>query len=120
MHSRVVEQASCKGVRQLSDPVLIAIIGLGGPLLTALASVITQVILNKRNREKRSEEETEKAKQTAIDAALEKQNLENRLARIEEKLDIHNGYAEKLTDVATSIAVIETNIKTLFKEAKAC
>ncbi len=101
----------------MSDTVLIAIIGLGGPLITAIASVITQVALNKKNREKRSEEETAKAHQAAINAAVEKHELENRLSRIEEKLDIHNGYAEKLTEVAKSIAVIETNIKTLFKEA---
>ena len=100
----------------MSDAVLIAIIGLGGPLLTATASIITQIALNKRNREKRSEEETEKAQKIAINAALEKQNLENRLSRIEEKLDIHNGYAEKLTDVAKSIAVLETSIKSLLKE----
>ena len=104
---------------KLSDSVLIAIIGLGGPLVTALASVITQVFLNKKNREKRTEEETVKAQQMAIAAALEKQELENRLSRIEEKLDVHNSYADKLTDVAKSIAVIETNIKTLFKEARA-
>lgn len=101
----------------MSDSVLIAIIGLGGPLLTAIASVITQVALNKKNRDKRTEEETVKAQQLAIAAALEKQELENRLTRIEEKLDVHNGYAEKLSDVVKSIAVIETNIKTLFKEA---
>ena len=100
----------------MSDAVLIAIIGLGGPLLTATASIITQIALNKRNREKRSEEETEKAQKAAINNALEKQNLENRLSRIEEKLDIHNGYAEKLTDVAKSIAVLETSIKSLLKE----
>ena len=35
---------------------------------------------------------------------------------IEEKLDIHNGYAEKLTDIAKRIAVIENDIKTLYKK----
>lgn len=87
-------------------------------MLTAIASVITQIALNKRNREKRSEEETEKAQKAAVTEALEKQNLETRLTQIEHKLDLHNGYAEKLGDIATSIAVIETQIKTLFKEGK--
>lgn len=100
----------------MSDAVLIAIIGLGGPLVTAIASVITQVALNKRNREKRSKEEATKAQQQAIDSALKDQMLEIRLRSIEEKLDIHNGYAEKLGDIATSIAVIENNIKNLYKQ----
>ena len=102
----------------MSDAVLISIIGLGGPLVTALASVITQVCLNRKNREKRSQEESEKSKLAAIDSALKDQQLETRLKNIEAKLDIHNGYAEKLTDIAKSIAVIENDIKTLYKETK--
>lgn len=97
----------------MSETVLIALIGLGGPLLTAVASVITQVILNRRNREKRTQEESESAKQKAIEAALKDQRLELRLQSIEQKLDIHNGYAERLTEIAQSIAVIETNISNL-------
>lgn len=101
----------------MSEAVLIAVIGLGGPLLTAIASVITQVVLNKRNREKWTREEAEKAQQKAIDAALKDQMLETRLNNIEIKLDLHNGYAEKLNSIAQSIAVIETNISNLKKGA---
>ena len=36
----------------MSEPVLIAIIALGGPLITAAAGVITQVFLNNSNRKK--------------------------------------------------------------------
>ena len=103
----------------MSDTVLVAIIGLGGPLLTAIASVITQVALNKRNRDKRTEEESAKAKQMAVSEAVKEQQLKTKLARIEEKLEIHNNYAEKLADIATDIAVIKNDIKTLYKEAKA-
>ena len=109
----------------MSDAVLIAIIGLGGPLVTAIASVITQVFLNKRNREKRSEEEATKAQKQAIDSALKDQMLETRLASIEEKLDIHNGYAEKFEDmnaqlsaIKTDVAVIKNDIQNLYHKGE--
>ena len=88
-------------------------------LIMAAGSIICQVLINRGNRAKRTKEEGEKERQTAISKAVEDQRLQTRLARIEEKLDIHNGYAEKLTDIATAIAVIQNDIKTLYKEAKA-
>ena len=97
----------------MSDAVLIAIIGLGGPFLTAFASIVTQIILNKRNREKRKVENEEERKRIAVEEALKDERLEQRMKAIEDKLDIHNGYAEKLGNIETSIAVIETEIKNL-------
>ena len=94
----------------MSDAVLIAIIGLGGPLLTAIASVLTQIILNKRNREKRKIESEEERKQAAIEEALKDERLEQRMKVIEDKLDIHNGYAEKLQDVNCQLGEIKTDI----------
>lgn len=57
-------------------------------------------------------------------SALRKQNIENirretkrdtetdmRLKAIEQKLDIHNGYAEKLGTIATDIAVLKQSMK---------
>lgn len=94
----------------MSDAVLIALIGLGGPAITAIASIVAQVIIAKRNRKKTTEEEAEKAKQAAIENALKEQNLETRLQRIEEKLDVHNHYAKKLEDITKSIIAIETKL----------
>lgn len=110
----------------LSEPVLIAIIALGGPLITAVAGIITQVYLNKRNREKRKEESEEERRQQAVEQALKeereeqyKKDTERRLANIEEKLDIHNGYAEKLGDISRSLAVMQNDIKNLYKLGEA-
>lgn len=93
-------------------------------LIMALGSIICQLLINRNNRKKRSVEETEKLKQQAVADALKDERLESRLTAIEEKLDIHNGYAEKfsnldirLTGIATSIAVIENDIKTLYNKA---
>ena len=104
----------------MSDAVLVAIIGLGGPFLTAFASVITQIFLNKRNREKRKAESEEERRQAAVAEALKDERLEQRMKVIEDKLDIHNGYAEKfedmntqLTEIKTDIAVIKNDIQNL-------
>jgi len=96
----------------VSDAVITAII-------VAISSIVCQILINRNNRNKRSKEETDKAQQKAIEAALEAQKLDLRLRSIEDKLEIHNNYAERLSDIATSIAVIENDIKTLYKEARA-
>lgn len=116
----------------MSEPVLIALIALGGPLITATAGVITQVFLNKRNREKQKKENEEERRKAAVDQALKeereeqyKRDTERRLANIENKLDIHNGYAEKLgsiqtdiADVNKNIAVMQNDIKNLYKRGE--
>ncbi len=94
----------------MSDAVLIAIIGLGGPFLTAFASIVTQIILNKRNLEKRKVENEEERKRIAVEEALKDERLEQRMKAIEDKLDIHNGYAEKLQDVNCQLGEIKTDI----------
>lgn len=47
--------------------------------------------------------------------AVRDKEFEMKLIEIEEKLDIHNGYAEKLGDIAISLAEIRTELK-LMKE----
>lgn len=106
----------------MSDVVVVALIGFGGTALTAAAAVITQVILNKKNREKRKEESEEERKQQAVEQALKdeaerqfKVDIKRELVDIKERLDEHNGYAEKITEVQKDIAVIKTNITNLQK-----
>ena len=42
--------------------------------------------------------------------------LEYRMERVEKKLDEHNGYAEKLGDIRTDIAVMKTDLSYLKAE----
>lgn len=51
-----------------------------------------------------------------IDEAVRDAKLDDRLARIEERLDSHNSYAEKFVEFGTDIAVIKNDIKTLYKQ----
>ena len=80
----------------MSDVVIAALIG-------AVASIVVNLISAWSTRKKRETEE-----------AVKEERLQNRLQSIEHKLDIHNGYAEKLGDISTDIAVIKNDIKTLY------
>jgi capsid portal protein len=109
----------------MSDAVLVALIGFGGTVFTATTAIITQIILNKRNRDKRKAESEEERRQAAIAEALKDERLEQRMKVIEDKLDIHNGYAEKLEDVnsqliaiKTDIAVIKNDIQNLYHKGE--
>ena len=82
----------------MSDVVIAALIG-------AVASIIVNLISAGSQRKKR-----------AVEEAVKDERLENRLKSIEHKLDIHNGYAEKLGSISTDIAVIKNDIKTLYKQ----
>jgi len=68
---------------------------------------LCQLIINKKNRS-----------ETLVENAKKEQKLNDRLEDIEHKLDVHNGYAEKLGDISKSIAVIETEIKNIKENIK--
>ena len=79
----------------MSEAIIVALIAAG-------ASVICQIIIS--NKTKR-ENETKQA--------VKDKEIADRLAHIEEKLDIHNGYADKLGDVAISLAKLTKDIEYL-------
>lgn len=79
----------------MSDAILVAII-------TASASVICQIIISNKTRKDQD------AKQAARD-----QEVEDRLKGIEKRLDIHNNYAEKLSDISISLTAIKKDIEYL-------
>lgn len=100
----------------MSEAIITALIAAASAVIVAGCSIICQILINKGNQKKRSAEELEKEKQRAIDEAVKDAKLEARLSSIEHKLDVHNGYAEKLTKISTDIAVIKNDIKTLYKQ----
>ena len=91
----------------MSDAVLAALIG-------AVASIIVNLINNYQVSKKR-----------AVEEAVKEERLQSRLKTIEHKLDTHNGYAEKiggmqidLNKITTDIAVMATEIKTLYRKGE--
>ena len=82
----------------MSEAVIVA-------LITGICAVVGQLIITRQQTAKRR-----------IDEAVRDAKLDDRLSRIEERLDSHNSYAEKFVEFGTDIAVIKNDIKTLYKE----
>ena len=81
----------------MSEEIIIAII-------TGACAVLGQWLISRQQTAKRK-----------IDEAVRDQKLEDRISALEKKIDIHNGYAEKFSEIGTDIAVIKNDIKTLYK-----
>lgn len=81
----------------VSDPIIVA-------LITGVFAVIGQWLISRAQNEKRKEEEI-----------IRDERIEMRLQAVERKLDLHNGYAEKFSDIGRDIAVIKNEIKNLEK-----
>lgn len=87
-------------------------------LITGICAVIGQWLISRRQSKDRETADAEKEKRMAVEQAVKDERINSRLESIERKLDIHNGYAEKLGEISTSIAVIENDIKTLYKKGE--
>lgn len=81
----------------MSNEIIVAII-------TGACAVFGQWLIGRQQTAKRK-----------TDDAVRDARLEDRIAALEHKIDIHNGYAEKFSEIGTDIAVIKNDIKTLYK-----
>lgn len=81
----------------MSDAVIVAII-------TGLCAVFGEWLVARKQAEEIRSNNVER------DA-----RIDERLKNVEDKLDVHNGYADKITSIVTDIAVIKNDIKTLYK-----
>lgn len=81
----------------MSETIIVAII-------TGACAVFGQWLISRQAAAKRK-----------IEEAVRDQKLEDRISALERKIDIHNGYAEKFSEIGTDIAVIKNDIKTLYK-----
>ncbi len=98
----------------MNDVVLVALIGLAGTAITATAAIVCQIIINKKNNAKMKAEEIEKEKLRAAEEATKEEHMrawmkevERQLEETNRKLDIHNGYAEKIGGMSVDIAYIK-------------
>jgi hypothetical protein len=82
----------------MSDAIIVA-------LIAGLCSVVGNWLITHQQTEKRR-----------VEDAVRDARQEDRLSAIERKLDIHNGYAEKFSEIGKDIAVIKTEIKTLYEK----
>ena len=72
-------------------------------IITGVFAVLGQLLISRNQASKRK-----------VDDAVRAAKLDERLARIEERLDSHNSYAEKFVAFGTDIAVIKNDIKNLY------
>ena len=77
----------------MSDVVIVAII-------TGICSVVGQWLISRSQNERRK-----------IEEAVRDARLEDRLRSVEQKLSIHNGYAEKIGEIQMNIAQIRKDIE---------
>ena len=87
-------------------------------MFVAICTLITQLVINKRNREKRIAEDAEKEKARAAEEARKEEKLTARLNSIEKNLEennrqlrIHNGYADKIGSIQQDIAFIKGKLE---------
>ncbi len=79
----------------MSDMVIVAII-------TGLCSVVGQWLISRQQDGKRK-----------VEDAVRDARLEERLKSVERKLDEHNGYAARFSEIGTDIAVIKNEIRNM-------
>lgn len=80
-------------------------------VIAGVASIIGAYIATKSAMDKKSRED-------AIVDAQREQRQADQLESIKQKLDIHNGYAEKLGEIQLDIAGIHKDIEYLRKRTK--
>lgn len=86
----------------MSEGVIVAIIT---GVLAVLGSYMGNVAITRK-----------KSREDAIRDAKNEQRLTDRLDRLEQKVDEHNGYAKKFEDIGKDIAEIKTKVEILGKE----
>lgn len=88
----------------MNDVIVASVIG-------AVASVIGAYIAARSALDKKSREDE-------VKDAQREQRQQDQLEEIKHKLDVHNGYAEKLGDIQLDIAGIHKDIEYLRKRTK--
>ena len=88
----------------MTDAIIVTAIGTAGSIVGACIAAHSAV--DKKTRE------------DDIKAAQREQRQQDQLEEIKQKLDIHNGYAEKLGDIQLDIAGIHKDIEYLRKRTK--
>ena len=90
----------------MSDAVIVA-------LITAGAAVLSNWLIARSNREK----DAAAAKKDAEARGKEKQEIQDRLKSIEQKVDEHNGYAKRFEEIAVALGEIRTELKHINRAA---
>lgn len=81
-------------------------------LVTLIVCLLTIRSQNKRHSEEVRERDAEREKAEAVRDA----KLEIWMKTVDKKLDQHNGYAERFSEIGEAIAEIRTDIKNIYRK----
>lgn len=84
-------------------------------VISAVVTLVICLINGRQQQRKISAEMIRQEEERRKTEAVRDAKLEMWMRGVEDKLDTHNGYAEKLGQIGTDIAVIKNDIKTLYK-----
>ena len=87
-------------------------------LIMAAGSIIVQLLISRSDRKKRESEAADKDTARKLEETQKAERLNARLEKIErtleennQKLDVHNGYADKLGTIQQDIAYIKGKLE---------
>lgn len=85
-------------------------------LITGLCAIVGQWMITRSESKKGDAKRLKEQEERAVRQAIKETELKNHLAAIEQKLDIHNGYAEKFALISVHIEEIDKAIIAMQKD----
>ena len=83
--------------------------------IAALASIIVNIINSRNQRKKFADDMKERDIEREKAEAVRDAKLEMWMRQVDKKLDTHNGYAERFTEIGEDIAAIKADVKNLYR-----
>lgn len=83
--------------------------------IAALASIIVNIINSRNQRKKFADDMKARDIERAKAEAVRDAKLEMWIKQVDKKLDTHNGYAERFTEIGEDIAAIKADVKNLYR-----
>ena len=85
-------------------------------VISSVAAIVICVVNNRAQNKKLMAEFARQAADKETADAVRDAKLEMWMQSVDKKLDAHNGYAERFSEIGADIAVIKNDIKTLYKK----
>ena len=87
-----------------------------GALLSASAAIIVGVLNSRAQRKKFSEDMKDRDIAREKAEAVRDAKLEMWMKQVDQKLDTHNGYAEKFSEIGEAISEIKADVRNLYRK----
>ena len=85
-------------------------------LLSAVAAIVVGVLNSRSQRVKFSNDMKDRDREREKAEAVRDAKLQMWIQNVDKKLDQHNGYAERFSEIGEAIAEIRTDVKNLYRK----